>query len=609
METLEQIHIGKLIRKFRLAKNIEKETLYEGLCGETTYVHYEKGTNFMDSLLIHRIFERMGLEADEFAILITEQEYVYFSWMEQTRNALEEENWEELEKLLNQKEIALELECNEKLQVQYYYYIDAILDAVKRENRKDTIKKLKLASQQTIPNAFHLENTLLSDLELHILMLYFYYGAMENIWDDTYVNHLFRQLEAYLSDTNMEMKKRARLYPKLICMWIHVRKEKLSLAEQKSFCEKAIHMLKQSKTMHDITELLRIYVSILKELQEEKLCFYQKYLEVFTAIFEQGNVSAKFQPEVLTGRRKKIFLITEYLRAKRMEKGLTQEKVSETICTPETYSRIETGKRAPSIKNLALLTEKLDINWYRCRGELKTDNLKVYLLRQKERTASLEHRWEDVLYNAQQMEYLLDMKQPINFQYVKGRQVFAKWHLGRIPIEDAYEQYKELLMMTTHMHTKKRFLYYSQTEMEIIAKMAELLRMQKKYEDGITLLEGILKNQQKSKVAFIYQWNGLDFIIRVLGGLYFGAGRYEDANRAKEYSYQINLKIRDADNLGELLDAIADNFEHMGEQYSEIYKELYRQTYYVGDFYGFSHIASFGKQYYEENFDANIKWY
>ena len=101
----------------------------------------------------------------------------------------------------------------------------------------------------------------------------------------------------------------------------------------------------------------------------------------------------------------------------------------------------------------------------------------------------------------------------------------------------------------------------------------------------------------------------MDFIIRVLGSLYFEAGRYEDSNRAKQYSHQINLKIRDAGNLGELLDAIADNFEHMGEQYSEIYKELYRQTYYVGDFYGLSYIASFGKKYYEEHFDANIKWY
>lgn len=609
MKKLEKIQLGKLVRNFRLAKNVEPKKLCKGICSEAIFMNYEKGTVFMDNLLAHRFLKRMGMEADEFVLLLTEEEYDYFSWKEETRNALEEENWEKLENLLNQKEIALELECNERLQVQYYSYLDAILDARKRGNRKEAIKKLKFASQQTMPDNLHLKEILLSDLELHILMLYFYYGAMEHIWEEDYANRFFRQLEAYLFDTNIETKKQARLYPKLICMWINVMQKKISFAEQKRFCENAIHILKESKTMHDVMELLRIYVSVLNHLQEEKICFYQKYLETFTAIFEQGNVSTKFQPEVLTGRREKIFLITEYLYAKRMEKGLTQEKASETICTPETYSRIETGKRAPSIKNLALLTEKLGINWYRCRGELETDNLKVYLLKQKERTAGLEHRWNDVLYNLEEMEYLLDVKRPINFQYIKERQVFAKWSLGKISAEEAYEEYKKLLSLTTNMHTEKLFLYYSQTEMEIIGEMAKVLCIQKKYEEGIVLLEGVLKNQRKSRVRFIYQWNGLDFIIRNLGNLYFGAGRYEDSNRAKQYSHQINLKIRDADNLGELLDAIADNFEHMGEQYSEIYKELYRQTYYVGDFYGFSHIASFGKRYYEEHFDANIKWY
>ena len=49
-----------------------------------------------------------------------------------------------------------------------------------------------------------------------------------------------------------------------------------------------------------------------------------------------------------------LFLIPEILLSARVEKGFSQEEASEGICTPETYSRIETGKRSPSLKNWKL---------------------------------------------------------------------------------------------------------------------------------------------------------------------------------------------------------------------------------------------------------------
>ncbi|MBR4026315.1 MAG: helix-turn-helix transcriptional regulator [Lachnospiraceae bacterium] len=606
---MEELQLGKLIQKFRMEKEVEPKCLYKGLCNESTFTHYERGTYVLDNLLAHRFLKRMGVEADEFILLVSESEHIYFTWKEKTAIALDEEHWEEVEELLKETEIALELKCNKKLQIQYYHYLEAMVQAVRYENRKEAVQKLEIAIKQTIPNILYLEDILLSELELHMLMLYLYYGVIEHSLVLEDANILFRQLEKYIVHTNMEQKKQAKIYPKLICMWINVIQEQIPLVEQKRFCEKAIQILKESKTMYDITELLRIYVSILKELQDEKVRFYQKYFETFTALFEKGEVTTQFQPELLTGRREKIFLITEYLKAKRIEQGWTQEKLSENICTPEHYSRIETGKTVPSPRTFRLLAEKLGIHWSSCRGELDTNSLKAYALRQEQRTAGIEKRWEDALYSLKQMERLLDMSRPRNIQYVKSKQIIIEWSLNRISTEDAYEQLNKLFMLTNHMCTEEQFVYYSQTEMEILGDMAKLLCVQKKYKEGITLLEAILKNQKKSRVAFIYQWNGLDFIIRVLGSLYFAVGRYEDSNKAKLYSHQINLKMRDAGNLGEILDAIADNFEHMGEQYSELYKELYRQTYYVADFFDIAYIASFGKKYYEEKFDDKIKWY
>ena len=156
---------------------------------------------------------------------------------------------------------------------------------------------------------------------------------------------------------------------------------------------------------------------------------------------------------------------------------------------------------------------------------------------------------------------------------------------------------------------KGQFRYYTQTELELMAYMGQVLRFQKKYDEGIALLESVIYNQTQSRVAWIYQWNGLDFVLRVLGGLYFAVGKYEDSNTMKEYAHFTNMQLLEACNLPQTLDAIADNLEHISKRYSEKYKELYRQTYYVADFFACTDIISFTDNYYKENFDADIKWY
>lgn len=54
----------------------------------------------------------------------------------------------------------------------------------------------------------------------------------------------------------------------------------------------------------------------------------------------------------------------------------------------------------------------------------------------------------------------------------------------------------------------------------------------------------------------------------------------------------IDMKNNNASTLAETPDAIADNLEHMGEQYSEEYKKLYHQSFYVAVFVHFSILSN-----------------
>lgn len=122
-------------------------------------------------------------------------------------------------------------------------------------------------------------------------------------------------------------------------------------------------------------------------------------------------------------------------------------------------------------------------------------------------------------------------------------------------------------------------------------------------------MKAVIRNERNGRRKWDYRWSGIEFVLRILADLYFGAQKYEEANDIVNYVKRRNLKQQEAICLPHLLDSMADNFEHMGEQYSEIYKKLYCQTYYVTDFYGFRDFFEFIEKYYREKFDSNIKWY
>lgn len=337
--------IGNLVKGIRKEKSISRAVLAYGLCDESTLAHFEKGERKLDILMMMRMFDRIGIETDEFAFMVTEEEYDYFLWKDHVFQAMEKQEWDELEELLADEKVASQTIYNGEIQYQYYYKMKAILQAEKYQNYKMAADLLVKAIEETMRNIFAIKwkRVCLGEEELHILMLYLYYGAKAERFEEEEKHKLYGKLANYITRAHMEEKKLAKLYPKLVCIWMHI--TALPLLERKVLCEIAIQILKETRWLHDILEVLRFYIEILEEEKAEKTAYYRKHYENFKDIFCEARIVGGFHPEILAGRREKLFLITEYLSSARMIKGLTQEEVSFDICEPETYSRIETGKK------------------------------------------------------------------------------------------------------------------------------------------------------------------------------------------------------------------------------------------------------------------------
>lgn len=604
-----KLTLGEILYHLRMERNIEAKQICEGLCDEATLSRARDEARAMDALLFEFIAGRMGATSEEFTLMVTESEYYYLEWQNQVYDAIEAANWVDLEELLKMN-IKGKAWINEKLQTQFYHYANAIyLGAVERY--AEAYEELKLAQEKTIlKKSVQEKNTYLNAMELHILILFVFYGVKSQCMDAEKAYSVFHYLDEYIYDGILDINEKARIYPKFVCIGLHYLSASISESEQKNLCEKAIHLLRENKTFHDITELLRLYIPLLEKSNSEELAFYKKQYEVFCDLLQSEDMDIGFRPEVFGARKPKVYMIHEYLSSKRKEKGFTQEALSEGICEPETYSRVEGGKRAPSRKNFKALAERLDITWALYRGELVCEDFKAYELRRLQRMANIKGDTEKSLSLLDELEGILDMSIVENYQYVKCQEYVMRYRLGEISIEEASEKLKDILCMTQKMDVDtSRLVYYSQTEMEIAANLAQLYRQCKKYKEAIELIEMIAKQMAHSRLSYEDQWHGFSFLFRVLSGLYFAIGEYDKSIQIAEYVRKKILKRREGANLATVLDSVADDLEHKGEQYSEEYKKLYRHTYYVADFYGIQEIVGFTKKYYEKNFDTSIKWY
>lgn len=606
---MQKLRTGEMLRRFRIEKEATADKLGNGICGGTVISNYEVGNRDIDTLLFEFFLERMGVSPESFAFMLTEEEYDYYMWKAAAYNAVEVADWNALEKLLL-KEEALFPVGNEKIQKQFYLYMKAIVEAEKYSHYEIAADHLLCAVKQTIQDISHVsvEKQLLSVRELHMIILYLNYGLCADIIETTAAEQMFRALDKYMLASHLDISEKTKIYPKLISVWINHQKEYLSDEEQICMCKQAIQILKEGLQFNDILEVIKIYISLLDEKCEE-YSFLKKQYESFEGIFNYAKVEEGFRPEYIIRKIPKIYVITEYLKYKRKEMKLTQEKVSEGICEPETYSRIERGKRAPSPTNRKALIERLNIGWHYYRGELDTDSLEVYKLRKKHRMEEIKGNLKGSLEIVQVMKTLLDMDSAVNRQYIFMAEYNDLYQLGKLNEEEHYNKLEILLNNTVDINTvNEEMVYYTQTELEIIGDMAKALRRMNRVIEAIDLLDLVLRQMARSRVDLMFQWNGVDYIQRVLAGLYFAEGRYKEAYERRKIVYDVAIRDKDAGNLATLLDGMADDLEHIGQQYRDEYMKLYRLTYYVSDFYEIGHIKAFTEKYYEK-FEKGYKWY
>lgn len=300
-EILKTIDIGALCYRVRKRRDISQEKLIYGICKQSAYSKFEKNEIALSKDMTERLLKRLGLSSSNFLFLISQKDYEYQEWKKQLIQLINMKDYDKAFKALQ-----LRKEKENDLQYQFHLFILGYLT--------NDLNMIQQALLITLPklNHIYLPEMALSADEMKTLL---YYWKKEG---------------RLLQNTNVI--KNCMEYTDLY----YVDEEKAKLFDYE------LDIMKQIM-MDEKDQLLYRYFSMKRDA-----LFHQYHFHHDALSFEIANNSMPLHT---------------YLYNKRIERNMTQEEISENICSVVTYSRFESGKQEMNSNSIKQLFHKLNLEY------------------------------------------------------------------------------------------------------------------------------------------------------------------------------------------------------------------------------------------------------
>jgi len=601
--------IGKILFTLRESTGADQKKLCFGLCSKTAYSRYEMGEVMPDRLLLNAFLQRMGKAADKLEMVLDNKEYQYLMWKRQALEALEQEDAAALRELLEDPK-ATDTSCNEKLQRQFLYRVQAGAEEKDAWERKAEL--LKAAVGETMPGILdgRMENYLVSVEEMQLLLdlaeLLIHEGREKEA--ETLLTRAWQYAELHYEDYEVRVK----VAPRMATLLAPLRIEQKKYLECMLLCQKAIELLCYQGILYDLAKLLEYYLRCSREgLHTEEAVRYEKQLQALKEVYEEyGADSGRPEGTLQYYRRQDIYLAGEMIRWGRIGKSLSQEELSEGICSPEAMSRIETGRHAPSVRNFRALTEKLDMEQDYFNARLDTTDFEVLEKEcELDRAISLRKLDEAQRY-LDEIKEKLDMDSPLNARRIRVDEACILHEQGKLEDEKFLAVCEWALGCGKEEWRQEKFWrqFLTSFRAEVLNYIALVHDSGQKRETAIYIWENILKWLRESKVRLSDRYGTSMTAVSNLSSSYGEAGRLDDCLRMCEEGVQLCLESGRGVRLAKFLGNKGEAMWLMREE-KEACQRYLRQAYYISDLLKIETTNEYTDWYYRECFEKDVEWY
>lgn len=500
------LDIGRLLYGIRTKYQISVNDICRGICGVSTYCMYENDEMIPDILSVNMFLDRMGFGILGLTAYISEKEVVYFKWKESTRACIRNENYKKLVMLLEHMPTG-NVSLNKKIREQYAWFIKGIVAEKDTADLKKATECYEKALECTcgfLIKSQKIEGTF-SVREIHIYAIYLNLLCKVNPKEKEEVISRFYQLMQYVNVHYVEEQQKVRIYPLLVCLWGNLVIEGKDTEGSFEIFEKTLELLRKQKSLYCLLEIMRLH--ILAGLKEKRdMSKEQEDIKILQSFFEEFGYQAQSQIYVPQANEIMLEHVGQYLSTERKKVNYTQEKISDGICSVESYSRIENGRK-PTRNNYKALTEKIGTENRYYIELVNTGNIDALLLRREISYELFMEKNERLPELLEELKTVLGEKEVAkNRQYLEFVQVSIEENTGRKTWNQCCDMFRNILSYTMNEKEigKKRHVY-TMLEINLIDHISVCMAKDGKSEEAMHLIKAFLDDMDYMKTEKYYE--------------------------------------------------------------------------------------------------------
>lgn len=495
------LNIGRLLYGIRTKYEMNVKDICRGICSPSSYCMYENGEIVPDILLVNMFLDRMGFGILGLTAYISEKEVVYFKWKESTRACIRNENYKKLGMLLERIPTG-NVSLNKKIREQYAWFIKGIVAEKDTADLKKATECYEKALECTcgfLIKSQKIEGTF-SVREIHIYAIYLNLLCKVNPKEKEEVISRFYQLMQYVNVHYVEEQQKVKIYPLLVCLWGNLVIEGKDTEGSFEIFEKTLELLRKQKSLYCLLEIMRLHILVgLKEKRD--MSKEQEDIKILQSFFEEFGYQAQSQIYVPQANEIMLEHVGQYLSTERKKVNFTQEKISDGICSVESYSRIENGRK-PTRNNYKALTEKIGTENRYYIELVNTGNIDALLLRREISRILFSEKSMDKVWESLEklMEILGEDECAQNKQYLKFIEICIEKEYSHMSEEICCEEYRKVLAysMNENLIGEKKHIY-TKVEINLINHISVCLAKSGKKEQAMRLIRAFLEDTDQMK--------------------------------------------------------------------------------------------------------------
>ena len=585
-------NFGYTLRNIRENLKLTQTEVFQGILTRSTWCNYESEMIIPDMITFITLLERMGVSSDRFEFIVPEEVHKFYTWYEECLFYIEKENWNGLIDKRNDFKVLKQI--NVKIQYQYRDFIDYVIERFAHKNLDKALHYINQALLYTITDIDNIVNNraLLSIFEGHLLANYYdlLYTMRAN---DSITKKLYSFYEYYSHRLKDDLIK-GKIIPRIALILLIHDKNTLSREKRLKIENESIEILIKNYIIREVPEILKHLIKDEMSYGLSKIRTFQR--NALVEVFGKYGVCPDFRVEVQRFARKKYLLLSDVLRLRRLELGLTIEEVADNICAVSTYARAETGKTTPNKTTLSRLQERLKLRAIHYSSEIETEDYSILMFNSECRRLVATGRYDEAELKYNELCKKLDTTIPVNMQIIE----FSKVYKPSIKGNNLKNLWK--LMSYNDVKFEQRILF-SREELEILSLIVlEEAKADKK--KGLKLLEFVLEKEGKQRGTYYSRTAILKRnMVRMLRD-----------NKQYERSYKLareNINNMFIENESGLLINVLDYISVIEEEAGSISKtmKICKIMFYISELYGRYDAANGIKKYFEENFNKDEVWY